>query len=258
MSALPGRKEQPVLALPYLVEISGIFVVAGAVKGMIGMGLPTVAIGVLGLTMTPAQAAAILVLPTLVTNIWQTVAGGAFLRLLARLWPMFGAIFVGAWIGAVMLHSVASPWATTALGSVLVIYSLLGLSNVHFTVPASAEFWLAPLVGIVNGIVSVATGVFSLPALFYLNGLKLKRDELVQSLGMLFTISTVALALALMHGGILRSSAILPSSLALAGSLIGMFLGQKVRGRVKPELFRKIFLIGLLLLGAHLALRGIL
>ncbi|HET7847642.1 MAG TPA: sulfite exporter TauE/SafE family protein [Pseudolabrys sp.] len=245
-------------ALPQLAEIAGVFVLAGAVKGMIGMGLPTVAIGILGLFMTPAEAAAVLVLPTLVTNIWQAAAGRAFFRLLRRLWPMFAGIFLGAWIGAVVLHSVASPWARTALGAVLVIYALLGLSNVHFSVAPKAEAWLAPPVGIVNGIVSVATGVFSLPALFYLNGLHFRRDELVQALGMLFTMSTVALALALVHGGILHSSAAIPSVLALAASIVGMVLGQLVRNRIKAELFRKVFLVGLLLLGAHLALHSIL
>ncbi len=245
-------------ALPRLAEIAGIFVLAGAVKGMIGMGLPTVAIGILGLFMTPAEAAAVLVLPTLVTNVWQAAAGRHFFKLLGRLWPMFAGIFLGASIGAVVLHSVASPWATTALGAVLVIYALLGLGNVHFSVAPQAETWLAPPIGIANGIVSVATGVFSLPALFYLNGLRLRRDELVQALGMLFTMSTVALAAALMHGGVLHYSAAIPSVLALAASIVGMVLGQLVRSRVKAELFRKIFLVGLLLLGAHLALRSIL
>ncbi|HEX5508662.1 MAG TPA: sulfite exporter TauE/SafE family protein [Pseudolabrys sp.] len=245
-------------ALPRLAEIAAIFVLAGGVKGMIGMGLPTVAIGILGLFMTPAEAAAILVLPTLITNIWQALAGREFFRLLRRLWPMFAGIFVGAWIGAVVLHSVASPWATTALGVVLMIYALLGLSNVHFSVPPQAEIWLAPPIGVANGIISVATGVFSLPALFYLNGLKLRRDELVQALGLLFSLSTIALAAALVHGGAMHYSAAGLSVLGLVASLIGMTCGQMVRGRVRPELFRKIFLIGLLLLGAHLALHELL
>lgn len=238
-----------------LAAIFPIFVLAGAVKGMIGMGLPTVAIAVLGLFMTPAEAAAILVLPTLITNIWQAVAGRAFFSLLRRLWLLFAGILVGSWIGAVVLHSVASPWATTALGVVLMIYSALGLSNLHFSVPHKSEIWLAPPIGVANGIVSVATGVFSLPALPYLDGLGLSRDDLVQALGMLFSVSTLALAGALVHGGVLQPSVAIPSAVALAASLIGMTLGQLVRGRVQPLLFRRIFLVGLLLLGAHLALR---
>jgi uncharacterized membrane protein YfcA len=238
--------------------VLGVFALAGGVKGVIGMGLPTVAIGLLGTLMSPAEAAAILVLPTLVTNIWQAATGGGFFVLLRRLWPMFAAIFVGAAIGAMLLGSVASPWATTALGVALVIYSALGLSKVHFSVAPHRERWLAPLIGIMNGIVSVATGVFSLPAVPYLNALHLNRNDLVQALGMLFTVSTVALAVVLMHGGILHLSAAGLSVLALGASLIGMVLGQQVRGRVKPETFRLCFFVGLLLLGVHLALRSLL
>jgi len=234
------------------------FLLAGAVKGVIGMGLPTVSIGLLGLMMTPAQAAAILVLPTLITNIWQSIAGRGFFVLLRRLWLLFVGIFIGSYLGAVWLGGINSTWATTALGVALVLYSLLGLSNIHFTVPPRAEFWLAPIVGILNGIVSAATGVFSLPALPYLHGLHLNRDDLVQALGLLFTVSTVALAGVLIHGGVLHYSAVGLSLVAVAASLLGMVLGQMVRGRVKPETFRFFFFIGLLLLGAHLALHGLL
>src|SRR5262247_2309149 len=59
-----------------LVAIAGAFLLAGFVKGVIGLGLPTVSIGLLGLLMTPAQAAAILVVQSLVTNIWQAAVGG--------------------------------------------------------------------------------------------------------------------------------------------------------------------------------------
>ena len=44
------------------------FLVAGLVKGVVGMGLPTVAMGLLGLVMPPVQAAALLVVPSLVTT----------------------------------------------------------------------------------------------------------------------------------------------------------------------------------------------
>jgi uncharacterized membrane protein YfcA len=72
-------------SLPILAATAGAFLLAGLVKGVIGLGLPTVAIGLLGLLMTPAQAAAILVVPSLVTNIWQFVAGGELLALVRRM-----------------------------------------------------------------------------------------------------------------------------------------------------------------------------
>ena len=89
-----------------LIAIAGTFLLAGFVKGVIGMGLPTVAIGLLGLMMTPAQAAALLVVPSLISNIWQFATGGGVIEMARRLWPMLIGICIGTFLGAVYLpHS---------------------------------------------------------------------------------------------------------------------------------------------------------
>ena len=75
-----------------------------------------------------------------------------------------------------------------------------------FSVPRSAEIWLGPMVGIATGFVMAATGVFVIPALPYLQAIGLEKDELVQALGLHFTVSTVALALVLWDGGAFNMS----------------------------------------------------
>ena len=125
-----------------LVATAGIFLLAGFVKGAIGLGLPTVSIGLLGLLMAPAQAAAILVVPSLVTNVWQALAGGSFWELVRRLWPVFAGICAGTFIGAVLLPHDDSGRATIWLGLALSLYAGLGLVNVNFKVPRRSETWL--------------------------------------------------------------------------------------------------------------------
>src|ERR1019366_379945 len=105
--------------LPMLATTAGLYLLAGLVKGVIGLGLPTVAIGLLGLLMSPAQAAAILVVPSLVTNIWQFTAGGDLLALVRRMWPLLAGICAGTWIGAVLLPAANSGQATIWLGVAL-------------------------------------------------------------------------------------------------------------------------------------------
>ena len=244
--------------LPILLAVAGAFFLAGLVKGVIGMGLPTVGIGLLGLVMSPAQAAAILIVPSLVTNIWQALAGGAFLILLKRMWPLLLGVCIGTFIGAVLLPSSNSGQATVWLGVALAVYALLGLFKVHFSVPPRAELWLGLLVGIVTGAVTVATGVFAIPGVPYITALKLERDRLVQALGISFTVSTVTLAMALSHAGEMTTALVWPSVDGFIVAAIGMALGQLVRGLIKPETFRLFFFIGLLMLGVHLALRGLL
>ena len=231
---------------------------AGFVKGTIGLGLPTVSIGLLGLLMPPAQAAAILVVPSLITNIWQALVGGSFWELVQRLWPMLAGICVGTFIGAVLLPHDDTGHATVWLGVALALYAALGLVKVNFIVPRRAETWLGLVMGAATGATTVATGIFVIPGTPYVQSLQFDRDRLVQALGLSFTVSTITLALALAHAGQIHTSIAGPSLLALAASLVGMVLGQMVRGRVRAETFRLWFFIGLLLLGAHLALHDFL
>jgi len=104
----------------------------------------------------------------------------------------------------------------------------------------------------------VATGIFVIPGTPYVQSLQFDRDKLVQALGLSFSVSTITLAMALAHAGEIRGSLAGPSLLALCSALVGMALGHLVRGRVRAETFRLWFFVGLLLLGAHLALHDFL
>lgn len=241
-----------------LIAVAATFALAGGVKGVIGMGLPTVAIGLLSSMMPPAQAAAILVLPSLVTNVWQMLAGPHFLALLRRLWPMMLGIVGGAWAGAGIITGGNSGLALTALGVVLIVYALIGLANVRLAVKPAWEKYLGLPMGIATGIVTGATGVFVLPAVPYLQALNLERDALIQALGLSFTVSTAAMGVALAGAGVLAGELAGISLLALAAALIGMWGGAKLRARISAETFRRFFFLGLLLLGTQLSLRGVL
>jgi uncharacterized membrane protein YfcA len=232
------------------------FLLAGVVKGVIGLGLPTISMGLLAVAMPPAQAAALLVIPSFVTNVWQLASGPRFMPLLWRLWPMLLGICAGTWLGAGLLTQGNGRIATTALGAALVLYAFVGLSAVRFPAPGRGEAWWSLITGTVTGVISAATGVFVIPAVPYLQALGLEKDDLVQALGLSFTISTVALAAILAHGGVLQASLAGASALALIPALIGMACGQWLRARASERTFRTLFFAGLLILGAHLALRG--
>ena len=245
-------------AAPVLATIAGAFLLAGFVKGVIGLGLPTVSIGLLGLLMTPAQAAAILVVPSLVTNVWQAAVGGSLLALARRLWPLLAGTCIGTVIGVALLPRDDNGRATVWLGLALAIYAVLGLVKVQFSVPRHAETWLGLLMGTATGAITVATGIFVMPGTPYLLSMQFDRDRLVQALGLSFTVSTITLAAALAYTGHVQKSLAWPSIVALAAALVGMGLGQLTRGRIKGETFRLCFFVGLMLLGSHLALRGLL
>lgn len=247
------------LPLPLVAFAAFVFVLAGFVKGVIGLGLPTLTMGLLGLVMAPAQAAALLVLPSLLTNVWQ-IAGPGLAALTRRLATLLLGVCAGVALGAGWLDASAAAgarWAGIGLGLALVVYAALGLLAWRPRVAPQLEPWLAPLVGLATGLVTAATGVFVIPAVPYLQALGLPKDELVQALGLAFLVATLALAASLGHGGALRVPELVASLHAVLPALAGMALGQWLRGRLAPEPFRRCFLAGLLALGGWLALRGL-
>ncbi len=239
----------------FLAAITVTFVLAGVVKGVTGMGLPTVAMGLLGLFMPPVAAAGLLLLPSFVTNIWQLCAGPDFRGILLRLWPMMAAIFVGTQIGIQLLTGGAAGWTTSALGGALFIYAAYSLMARPLVLPLHLMRFLSPLIGLVTGLLTGATGVFVMPAVPYIQSMGFDRDMLVQALGLSFTVSTVALALGLASQAALQIHDLGLSTLAIVPALLGMWLGQWVRQFVSPARFRRWFLMCLLALGTELIAR---
>ena len=143
--------------------------------------------------------------------------------------------------------------ATTVIDAALILYGAVGMAKARLHVPLAAEAWAGPLVGVTTGLITGATGVFVIPAVPYLSLLELERDDLVQALGLSFTISTFALAGGLMLHGALPLADTGTSLLALAG----MALGGWLRARVRGETFRLCFFVGLLALGGELVWRGL-
>lgn len=242
-------------ALQHFAIILGTFFLAGIVKGIIGLGLPTVAVGLLGLVMAPMEAAAILIVPSLVTNVWQLAAGPNLKKIVRRLWLMLIGICVGTALGAWILSGFDLRHASAALGAALVLYALVGLASLRLSVSAGVDAWLSPLIGAATGVTTAATGVFVIPAVPYLQALDLNKEDMVQAMGLAFTVSTVALAMTLLKDPAFRLAVTGVSFVALAPALAGMFLGQWIRTRVSAETFRRCFFVGLIALGGHLALR---
>jgi uncharacterized protein len=233
------------------------FLLAGLVKGVIGMGLPTIAMGLLSLAMSPAEAAAMLIVPSLVTNLWQLLAGPRLGAVVRQLWGMMAGVILGTIAGAGIIVGNTAGVAAMALGVALVVYAIVGLSGVKFTLPPRHQGRAGVVVGAVTGVVTGATGVFVLPAVPYLQAIGLEKDDLVQALGLSFTVSTLALGIGLLRLDAFQVASVGLSALWLVPALGGMFLGQAIRGRIGAPTFRTVFFAGLLLLGIYLAFREI-
>lgn len=221
---------------PWTIAVAAAaFFIAGLVKGVTGMGLPPVAMGVLGALVSPLTAASLLILPSFVTNIWQLFAGPSVAQLTGRLWPMMLGIAPGTLAGTSVLASGDTALSTAALVAALAGYSAFTLFSRQPSVPPSLERRLSPWIGATTGLVADGTGIFSIPAVPFLQALGLDKDDLVQALGLTFTVATVALAAGLTWHGALRIDQLALSAAAVAPALGGMWVGQFLRGMVAPQ-----------------------
>jgi uncharacterized membrane protein YfcA len=238
-----------------LAIVAAVFVLAGVVKGVIGLGLPTIAMGLLGALMTPNQAAAILVVPALLTNVWQMWDGPALKILLRRLWPMLVCALLGTLPAAGILTKANVRLTNALLGGVLMVYALIGLIGAHFKVSRRTEPLLGPLIGLTTGLINGATGIFVVP---YVQALNLGKEELVQALAISAFASTLALALGLGLNNGLGGAMVAPAMIALVAAFVGMTIGKALRSRLSVAAFRRWVLVGLLLLGGSMVARFVL
>ena len=234
--------------------IGGSFLLAGFVKGVVGLGLPTISLALLTALLDLPTAMALLVVPAFCTNIWQGFAGGHLRVLLRRLWPLLLAVIPFVWAGAALSGLFETTNLTRVLGGILVLYAAVSFRSMPFIIPHRLHAWLGLLCGAINGVLTGLTGSLFLPGVIYLQAIGLPRDQLVQAMGLLFALSTAALGISLQDAGRIESGLWQISGFALLPAVVGMQCGKFCRGYFSDDLFRRIFLSGLASLGLYIML----
>ena len=234
------------------LTISITFVIAGGVKGVIGLGLPSISLGILTAAIDLPTAMALMIAPSFVTNIYQATTGGNTCLILLRIWPFLLMATFTVWIGTAALTRVDLDLLTLLLGFLLITYGGLNLSGFCPTISSSKEFWIGLVFGATNGILTGMTRSLAVPGIMYLKGIGLPRDMLVQAMGLLFFASTAALALALGTHALLSGQVVIASLFAVLPAQIGMWIGQNLRQRLSERQFSQLFLIGIIVLGIYI------
>jgi uncharacterized membrane protein YfcA len=241
------------MTVTQMLVIAGAFIVAGIAKGAIGMGLPPIALALMTFAVRPEDALALMVIPSLATNIWQAIYGRDFLRLLRRFWTMAATSVAALILVAVVFGHLGSQKAMSWVGVILVLYAALALTAWRPAVSRATERWANPLIGAASGAVAGITGVAAVPFLPYMQSLDIDRHDLVQALGIMFLFIIGALTVALVVQGAFDSTNLAGAILAIVPTFLGVWMGQKARNAVSPKTFRRIFLFGMFVVGLHMA-----
>lgn len=232
------------------------FFLAGSVKGILGFGFPIIALVILTLTVGLLDALAIIIVPTLATNIWQAFSGPYFQAIWQRMWIYFAVAAIAVLLTARFLTSANVILLTALLGAVLFFFALSRLFDIHITVPREKEPLLSVILGAINGALTGLTGSFMVPSVLYMQALGFQKDMLVQAMGIFFALSTLMLTISLGGSNLIDIEEIRLSGLALIPSFVGVLIGRWARGQIDEAAFQKIFLFSVLALGVFLVWRS--
>jgi len=240
-----------------LLIVISTFVLAGLVKGAVGLGLPTVSLALLTATLGLVEGMALMLVPSLVTNCWQALAGGRLRWILRRLWTFLAAASIGTWLFVGLIAKSDLSLLSALLGITLIAYAAFGLLSPALPPPGRKESWLSPVMGFATGALTGLTGSFTVPGVPYFQALAMPKDTLIQAFGVSFTVATLALGLSLRGANLIPVETGALSAVAVLPALAGMVLGRKIRGRLSEDAFRRALLAALGLLGAYIVLKSL-
>lgn len=215
-----------------------VFLFAGFVKGVTGLGLPTLSIAILAPIIGLTEAITLSLLPGLASNAWQAVNGPALLTLIGRYWAFFAGATVTVWMGTLAFNFVAVGTLTLLLGLVLAGYSIRALCSGYRVLSHDTQRWLLPSGGIVNGLISGLTGTYLVPGVFLIQSAGLNREEQIQAMGILFTLSSLASLISLRNLGMASETELFDSALAMIPVFVGLLVGIQLRPNLAEMKFK--------------------
>jgi len=221
------------------------FILLGAtIKGVIGIGLPMIAIPMLTLVVGLQDALAIVVLPTIVANawqVWQFRQGGAE-RVPMRTFLVSGA--AGLAFGTWLLASIPSSWLEVMLSLLLMVYLYQRLASPDLTLPTEHAVKLAPIAGFASGALHGATGISGPIGITYFHSMRQTRPDFIYSTGLMFLGFTAVQAPMLTTAGFLTKDTFLTGIICVPAVMLGLALGNAASRRVDARLFdRLVFLV---------------
>lgn len=229
----------------------------GLVKGVCGIGLPIVAVGLMTLVFPPPLALAAVSGSIVVTNIWQVWAAGAPLGALRRHWVLIACMVPGLFIGAWLVADLDPKHLFLIVGVIVAAFCVLSFWKPDLAAPPSWAPVLAPLTGAAAGLMGGVSTVWGPPITMYFMSLRLDKDVFVQAVGVVWAAASIPLVIAYELNGILNPETRVPAVLGVPAAMAGLWLGGLARARLPQDAFRKVLLIVLLAIGLNLIRRGL-
>ncbi|MFK7890061.1 MAG: sulfite exporter TauE/SafE family protein [Granulosicoccus sp.] len=235
----------------------GIYLIAGIIKGTLGIGFPTAAVSLLAQVADARTAIIVVIVPMLITNLWQVIRSADFVTVFTEHRILITLMVAGIAVFSQVSAQVPIGTLTAILGAVVVIYAIYSLLDkpIHFA-PAHDKPVQA-VVGLSAGVMGGMVSVWAPPILFYLRAKGLQKEQFVATVGVLLLSGSSVLVLGYWHSGVLTSGLWLISCLLVIPALAGFRIGEIIRRRLSSQRFERLLLWFFLVMGLNLIRRAV-
>ncbi len=243
--------ETATVAIACLAMLTG-----GVVKGLLGVGLPIIALAIMVNFIDPKLALGIITLPLFASNTFQVWRAGGLVEMCRRFWPIALVFLTALWFSTGLVPDLDSNTILAILGAAVVIFAITSLWRQLPELPGRAVRPVGIVAGALSGVVGGISTVWGPPLMMYFIALRLPRNTFVQAAGLMWFIGGFPLVGGYIANGILTASIVPLSALTIVPAIAGFWLGERVRDRIEQDSFRKLLLVAFAVIGLNLIRRA--
>jgi uncharacterized membrane protein YfcA len=219
------------------------YFIAGIVKGIIGIGLPTTAITIMTFFISPLVALGINLIPMTVTNIWQFSKADNPKKVIKdyKYFAFFLMFFI--LIASFFANAIGDNIVRLIFAFAVFMFVAINFFGFNFKMnPKNDKFWQSGL-GTLGGLIGGAASIWAVPVTIYLLMKNVKPKQFVDVSGFLITIGCIPVSVGYIATGVFQANMFVFGVLGSVTAVIGFQLGAKLRDKIDPKTFKDLLLL---------------
>ena len=244
------------LFLENLVLIVFAVFLGGIVKGSVGIGMSMFSVPIIAFILPPTKAMMLLCFPVIFTNFLQMdikKGVGSF-----RFLPMFLALFLGLLIGGKLILNLSLNFISISIAIVIIIFTSLNFFGINLkNLKKANEKILSVIIGFFSGILGGLTTFYAPPIITFLISINLDKEFFIRTTATMYFFASIPLYSSMVYHGLGNYYDLTISLILVIPAIVGQFFGSKVRKKMSNEIFQKLVLIILIIIGFTLLIKNL-
>ena len=244
------------LLLENLVLIVFAVFLGGIVKGSVGIGMSMFSVPIIAFILPPTKAMMLLCFPVIFTNFLQMdikKGVGSF-----RFLPMFLALFLGLLIGGKLILNLSLNFISISIAIVIIIFTSLNFFGINLkNLKKANEKILSVIIGFLSGILGGLTTFYAPPIITFLISINLDKEFFIRTTATMYFFASIPLYSSMVYHGLGNYYDLIMSLILVIPAIVGQFFGSKVRKKLSNEIFQKLVLIILIIIGFTLLFKNL-